>query len=98
MGHCTLSEWMTKFGISYKPKNRILAMKELSDQDKESTIREDLLKSRISELEKELEYEKLKSLAYSTMIDVAEEKFGIKILKKALTHRKCFSFSSEAEN
>ena len=37
---------------------------------------------RIKELEKALEYEKLRSLAYSTMIDIAEKEFNIPIRKK----------------
>ena len=40
------------------------------------------IEARIEELEKALEYEKLRSLAYSTMIDIAEEDFKIKIRKK----------------
>ena len=36
----------------------------------------------LKELEKALEYEKLRSLAYSTMIDIAEKEFNIPIRKK----------------
>ena len=44
--------------------------------------KEDELEIRIKELEKALEYEKLKSLAYNTMIDIAEKEFNIPIRKK----------------
>jgi transposase len=38
---------------------------------------------RIKELERQLEDERLRSLAYSTMIDVAEEELGVPIRKKS---------------
>ena len=41
------------------------------------------LELEVERLKKELEYEKLKSMAYSTMIDVAEEELHINIRKKA---------------
>ena len=44
--------------------------------------KEEELQVRIKELEKALEYEKLRSLAYSTMIDIAEKEFNIPIRKK----------------
>ena len=40
------------------------------------------LEPTLRELEKALEYEKLKSLAYNTMIDIAEKEFNIPIRKK----------------
>lgn len=40
------------------------------------------LELEIEHLKKELEYEKLKSVAYSTSIDVAENQFGIDIRNK----------------
>jgi hypothetical protein len=41
------------------------------------------LESEISRLKAELRAEKLKAEAYSVMIDVAEEQFGVDIRKKA---------------
>jgi hypothetical protein len=52
-------------------------MKKNSSEDKGRGV--DL---RIKELEKALEYEKLRSLAYSTMIDIAEKEFNIPDQKK----------------
>ena len=49
--------------------------------DSQNGVNQGLLK-RIEELEEALEYEKLRSLAYSTMIDIAEEDFKIEIRKK----------------
>ncbi|MFI3263444.1 MAG: hypothetical protein R3Y26_11160 [Rikenellaceae bacterium] len=37
---------------------------------------------RIKELEKELEYEKMKAITYNKMIDVAERMFDLPIRKK----------------
>ena len=49
--------------------------------------KEEELSARIKELEKALEYEKLKSLAYNTMIDIAEKEFNIPIRKKPCTRQ-----------
>lgn len=49
--------------------------------------KEEELSARIKELEKALEYEKLKSLAYNTMIDIAEKEFNIPIRKKPGTRQ-----------
>ena len=50
---------------------------------KEQKAKQLELESEVARLRSELEAEKLKSLAYSTMIDVAETQFGIEIRKKA---------------
>jgi hypothetical protein len=52
----------------------------MTPQEKQEKI---LLEKRIKELEKALEYAKLKNIAVETMIDVAEEQFRISIRKKA---------------
>jgi transposase len=41
------------------------------------------LERRVKELERQLEDERLRSLGYSTMIDVAEEELGVSIRKKS---------------
>lgn len=43
---------------------------------------EDIFLHRISELEKALELEKMRSRAFEKMIEIAEEEEGISILKK----------------
>lgn len=52
-----------------------------NSKEKDNGENQELIK-RISELEKALEYEKLRSLAYSTLIDIAEKDFNIEIRKK----------------
>lgn len=43
---------------------------------------EEALHKRISDLEKSLEYERLRNLAYKKLIEIAEAEEGISILKK----------------
>ena len=43
---------------------------------------EEILRNRISDLERALELEKLRSRAYEKMIQIAEQEEGISILKK----------------
>ena len=83
MGHCTLSRWMTKFGFSNTSSKQSTEMKKTQENTTEKTVRELTLEAKVARLEKELKNEQLKSLAYSTMIDIAEEEFGIDIRKKA---------------
>ena len=83
MGHCTLSRWMTKFGLSNTSQKQFNEMKKVVERSPEKSLRERTLEAKVAQLEKELKEEKLKSLAFSTMIDVAEEELGIDIRKKA---------------
>ena len=83
MGHCTLSRWMTKFGLSNTSQKQFIEMKKVVQQSPDKTLRERMLEAKVAQLEKELKEEKLKSMAYSTMIDVAEEELGIDIRKKS---------------
>ena len=45
------------------------------------------LRKRIAELEKELEESRMKAIAFSTMVDMAEKEFNISIRKKYSTKR-----------
>ena len=89
IGQGTLIAWLRIFGVEKNKENTKSVMvrkisKTKSDVKKteaKDNVNQGLLK-RIEELEKALEYEKLRSLAYSTMIDIAEEDFKIKIRKK----------------
>ena len=82
LGHCTLSKWMAKFVQGREqtdfPQD---TMAEKKEQFK--SIERMELEAEIKKLKQELEYEKLRATAFSTMIDVAEEQFGIDIRKKA---------------
>ena len=84
MGHCTLSKWMTKFGLSFDKKEVLMATIEEKHKPTNShSTRERILEARIKQLEQELKDEKIKSLAYKAMIEIAEEELGVDITKKA---------------
>lgn len=83
MGHCTLSRWMTKFGISNTFQEESMKEEKTPYKSPDKSAREGELEKRLALLEEELKTEKLRSLALSTMIDVAEEELGIDIRKKA---------------
>ena len=72
-GNSTISKWIRKLEGS-KPRNLFMSDK------KEKTVEQ--LKLEIEQLKHQLEYEKLKSKAFDTMIDIAEEEFKIAIRKK----------------
>jgi len=82
-GKNNIRNWIINFGLlstDIKPK-RYTSMKKTPKQSKSLTERQ--LEARIKELENALEYEKLRSLAFDTMIDVAEEELNIDIRKKS---------------
>ena len=83
MGHCTLSRWMTNFGLSNTSPKQYIEMKKKLAESPEKTLTERTLEARVAQLEKELREEKLKAEAANAMIDVAEEEFGIDLRKKA---------------
>ena len=83
MGHCTLSRWMTNFGLSNTTQRQYIEMKKKLTESPKKTLKERTLEARVAQLEKELKAEKLKSEAANAIIDVAEEEFGIDIRKKA---------------
>ena len=83
MGHCTLTRWMTKFGLSHMDREQIRDMKMSLEQVPEKSSRELALEAKVALLEKELKDERVRSLAYSVMIDAAEEELGIDLRKKS---------------
>ena len=84
-GKACITSWMRKFGLkedSVRPTN--LSHSTMS-KGRKKTTQELALEAKVKELEKALEYEKLRSLALDTMIDVAEDKLKISIRKKSGT-------------
>lgn len=83
--HGSLLKWLRELGYEKQPKSitfvTTMNNKEELGQGKESS---DLatLQQKVKELEQQLKNEKLKSFAYSTMIDVAEKELNISIRKK----------------
>ena len=82
LGKTALARWMRKYGDPREIEPSMI-MQKSENKKTEKTSRERLLEERIKQLELSLKHEKLKSLAYKTMIDVAEEELGIEISKKA---------------
>ncbi len=71
----TIYDWVHLYGLGKE-----LSLSMMTPKEKQDKL---LLEKRIKELEKALEYAKLKNVAVETMIDVAEEQFKISIRKKA---------------
>lgn len=71
LGHATILKWCRKYGKLY--------------YSRKSTIgrpMKDIQKRRIKELEKALENEKLKVIAFEKLIEIAEREDGVSISKK----------------
>ena len=84
LGHSTISRWMTKFGLSFDKKEVLMStIEEKSHLTNDKSTQERILEARIKQLEQELKDEKIRSLAYKTMIEIAEEELGVDISKKA---------------
>ena len=71
----TIYNWVSLYSLGKE-----VSLSIMTPQEKQEKL---LLEKRIKELEKALEYAKLKNIAVETMIDVAEEQFKISIRKKA---------------
>lgn len=80
-GNSSITKWMRKFGLIDEPEKRQIHHTTMKKGSKKSP-QELALESKVKELEKALEYEKLRSLALDTMIDVAEDMLDISIRKK----------------
>ncbi len=77
-GRDTVKEWVKTFRKNGEICSSDSILATMTDQEKRDADAKDL---RIKELERLLEDERLRSLAYSTMIDVAEEELGVPIRK-----------------
>ena len=87
-----LYRWFTKFAIENGLKEPSDMSKDTAKGQEQSTLQEgqsgstedvQVLRARIEELEEQLRYEKMRSEAYSTMIDLAESTFKVPIRKKS---------------
>jgi len=83
-GNSNLSRWLRKFDIP-KPDNSFIKKHEVMSKEVSKSKSELGQEARIKKLESELSYEKLRTEALSTMIDIAEDKFNISIRKKSGT-------------
>lgn len=70
-----ISKWQERYSDELHLSLSLMNSKERADNKQ--------LEARIKELEKQLEYAKMKDIAMNTLIDVAETEFKISIRKKA---------------
>ena len=78
--------WMRKFGLS-KPNEKAIKEHSTMSKDTVKTDREKLLERNVRQLEKDLEFERLRTHALDKMIDIAERDLNIAIRKKAGTRQ-----------
>ena len=77
----TVYTWIRKFGLS-SPTDDTIKVTGIMKEEKAKSPQERALEKRLEELEKQLEYQKLKAKAYEKMIEIAEREFSISIRKK----------------
>ena len=77
----TIYYWMRKLGLSL-PDDQELKTREIMKEERNKSHREEELEKEVERLQKELEYQALKSRAYKKMIEIAERDFSITIRKK----------------
>lgn len=80
-GNSCISNWIRKFGLE-KPGQKQIDIQNVMKKELKKSSREEALEAKIRLLEKELAYEKLRTEALSTMIDIAEQDLKISIKKK----------------
>jgi transposase-like protein len=80
-GSNCISNWMRKFGMK-TPNEEQIKLQRIMSEEQGKTKREVELEAKIRELEKSLAYERLRTIALDTMIDVAERDLKITIRKK----------------
>jgi transposase-like protein len=78
----TLYKWMRKFGVK-KPTEKQLQIQRAMSKEVKMSKREQELDYKVKALEKALEEERIRNLALSTLIDVAERDLKISIRKKS---------------
>ncbi len=81
-GKNTIKYWMRKFDLQL-PSQQQIELQRMMSKEKEKTPYERELEAKVKRLEQQLEDEKLRTLALSTMIDLAEKEFKIPIRKKS---------------
>jgi len=81
-GNNTIKKWMRKFDLQ-APSQQQIELHRTMAKENGKTAKEQELESRVQQLQKQLEYEKLRTLALNTMIDIAERDLKITIRKKS---------------
>lgn len=83
IGHSSIPRWMAIFGIPMPNEAPAQTMKTQDKAKEEKPVSNESLEAQLKALQAELDREKLKNLALTTMIEVAEEELHIDIRKKA---------------
>lgn len=83
IGHSSIPRWMRILGIPMPDGVSVQNSMAQKKTVREEPISSEAIEVRFRELKAELEREKLKNLALTTMIEVAEEELHINIRKKA---------------
>jgi|APFre7841882590_1041340.scaffolds.fasta_scaffold108022_1 transposase len=81
-GGGTIYKWMRKFGMQ-GPNSKQIEIQRVMAEQKAQTPYEQELEARVKQLEEQLKYERLRTLALNTMIDIAERDLKISIRKKS---------------
>ncbi|MCW4047492.1 MAG: hypothetical protein NWE99_08035 [Candidatus Bathyarchaeota archaeon] len=81
-GNNCILNWMRKFGLNSPDKHQV-QLQQTMTKESQKTPRERELEQKVKQLEKELEHEKLRTLALDTMINIAERELNIPIRKKS---------------
>lgn len=79
----TLKDWVNKYVYGNKDvslQTRKEKMEQLEQQ--KTAVTEESLRKKIGELERSLEFERMRSRAFEKLIEIAEREEGISILKK----------------
>jgi transposase-like protein len=81
-GKNTITKWMRKFDLQ-APSQQQIELQHTMAKEIGKTAKEQELESKVHQLQQQLEYEKLRTLALNTMIDIAERDLKITIRKKS---------------
>ena len=81
-GGAYIGTWMCKFGLNTNQDKQMQIQKNMSKNETKNP-NELELEAKVKDLESSLEYEKLRTLALNTMIDIAERDLKISIRKKS---------------
>jgi transposase len=81
-GNNCISNWICKFGLS-KPSSGQKQINQTMSKERKKSSGEEELELKVKRLEKDLEYERLRTEALVTMIDLAEQEFKVPIRKKS---------------
>ena len=77
-----ISDWVRKFGLN-KPTQRTIELHNAMKEQNGRSPREEELELENKQLKRELERERLRTLALNTMIDIAERDLKIRVRKNS---------------